>query len=342
VATSTPLGVLVATLVCFGILAKHHELTAFKACGVSLYRLAAPILAVSFLLSGLLFSLDYYYLPETNRKQDAIRDEIKGRPVSTYLRPDRQWTAGQGDRIFYHLYFDSANKVLAGINLYDFDPKTSQLRRHISAERARWDDTRSVWVFENGWVRGIEDARVPVYYETFTTRSFPDLHEDPAYFMKEDRQHQQMNWEELRAYILDLTQSGFDTIRLQVQLHKKLAFPLMAPIIILLAVPCSIMAGTRGAASTAAAIRSGPSAAVTSAVTRAPGRAKPASAMRTIPSISGASRWVRPTSVPASSSAPSTITSITSPTSASRAAWVMGSCSSLHSRSRSAASSVGI
>jgi LPS export ABC transporter permease LptG len=244
---TTPLGVLVATLVCFGILAKHHELTAFKACGVSLYRLAAPILAVSFLLSGLLFSLDYYYLPETNRRQDAIRDEIKGRPVSTYLRPDRQWTAGQGDRIFYHLYFDSANKVLAGINLYDFDPKTFQLRRHISAERARWDEVRSIWVFENGWVRGIEDARVPVYYETFTARSFPDLQEDPAYFMKEDRQHQQMNWEELRAYILDLTQSGFDTIRLQVQLHKKLAFPLFAFVMAVLAVPFSLLAGHRGA-----------------------------------------------------------------------------------------------
>jgi lipopolysaccharide export system permease protein len=244
---TTPLGVLVATLVCFGILAKHQELTAFKACGVSLYRLAAPILAVSFLFSGLLFSLDYYYLPETNRKQDAIRDEIKGRPVSTYLRPDRQWTAGQGDRIFYHRFFDSANKVLAGINLYDFDPKTFQLRRHISAERARWDEARSVWVFENGWVRGIKGDQVPLYYETFTERSFPDLQEDPAYFMKEDRQYQQMNWEELRAYILDLTQSGFDTIRLQVQLHKKLAFPLFAFVMAVLAVPFSLLAGHRGA-----------------------------------------------------------------------------------------------
>jgi lipopolysaccharide export LptBFGC system permease protein LptF len=211
-----------------------------------LYRLAAPILAASFALSAALFSLDYFYLPEMNRRQDAIRDEIKGRPVRTYLRPYRQWTAGQSNRIFYHRFFDSENKVLAGINLYDFSPKTFQLRRHISAERARWDATSSMWVFENGWVRFMNGDRVPVF-ESFESRTFPDLEEDATYFMKEEKQHQQMNWEELRAYIMDLTQSGFDTIRLQVQLQKKLAFPLFAFVMAVLAVPFSMLAGHRGA-----------------------------------------------------------------------------------------------
>ena len=89
--------------------------------------------------------------------------------------------------------------------------------------------------------------------------------------------------------------------------------------------------------------RSGPSASVTVAETSAPGRANASPVTRTTPSISGASRWVRPTASPRSGvdrrrRAPRS----SSPTSASRAAWVIGSCSSLHSRSRSAARSVGI
>ena len=36
-----------------------------------------------------------------------------------------------------------------------------------------------------------------------------------------------MNYEELRRYIDDLQQSGFDTVRLKVQLQKKIAFPLI-------------------------------------------------------------------------------------------------------------------
>jgi lipopolysaccharide export LptBFGC system permease protein LptF len=92
----------------------------------------------------------------------------------------------------------------------------------------------------------MDGDRVPVF-EAFESKTFPDVEEDAGYFMKEEKQHQQMNWEELRAYIQDLTQSGFDTIRLQVQLQKKLAFPLFAFVMAILAVPFSMLAGHRGA-----------------------------------------------------------------------------------------------
>ena len=243
---TVPLGVLVATLITFFILAKHHELTAFKACGISLYRLATPIFVVSLLLSGLLFAMDQRYLPETNRRQDGIRNEIKGRPVQTYLNPNRQWTFGQSERIFFHRFFDSENNVLAGVNVYDLDPDTFKLHRHIAAQRAHWDNTQSAWVFEEGWVREINGDQVESY-EKFESRPFPDIEEGPSHFFKEEKQYRQMNWRELSTYIGDLTQAGFDTVKFQVQLHKKLAFPLFAFIMAVLAVPFSMLAGHRGA-----------------------------------------------------------------------------------------------
>ena len=56
-----------------------------------------------------------------------------------------------------------------------------------------------------------------------------------------------MNWWTLRKYIATLQQAGFDVAGLSVQLQKKLSFPLIAPIIIVLAIPFSILVGTRGA-----------------------------------------------------------------------------------------------
>ena len=103
-----PVSVLVAVLVTFGVLTKHNEVTAFKACGVSLHRLAIPVLAISGVFSAGLFAFDHYYLPDTNRKQDALRNEIKGKPVQTYLHPDRKWIFGRGLRIYYYKYFDSS------------------------------------------------------------------------------------------------------------------------------------------------------------------------------------------------------------------------------------------
>jgi lipopolysaccharide export LptBFGC system permease protein LptF len=56
-----------------------------------------------------------------------------------------------------------------------------------------------------------------------------------------------MSYDELRRYINDLKQSGFDVVRLRVQLQKKFAFPLMTFVMAVLAVPFALRGGKRGA-----------------------------------------------------------------------------------------------
>src|ERR1700723_1771213 len=65
----TPLSVLIAVLVTFGVLNRTSELTAMKATGISLYRLVVPVLVISVILACGLFAFDQYYLPQANRKQ---------------------------------------------------------------------------------------------------------------------------------------------------------------------------------------------------------------------------------------------------------------------------------
>jgi LPS export ABC transporter permease LptG len=242
-----PVSVLVAVLVTFGILTKHNEVTAFMACGVSLRRLAVPVLVMSGALSAGLFAFDHYYVPEANRKQDAIRNEIKNRPVQSYLRPDRKWIFGSGgSRIYYYKYFDTNNNVMAGVSVYYLDPKTFELRREIFADRAEWQPGLHTWIFQNGWVReirGIRDSR----FERFPVKTFPELAEPPSYFLKEVKQDKQMNFLDLSDYIHDLQQSGFDTVRLRVQLYKKFSVPVLALIMALISVPFGFLVGNRGA-----------------------------------------------------------------------------------------------
>jgi LPS export ABC transporter permease LptF/LPS export ABC transporter permease LptG len=244
----TPISVMTAVLVVFGVLAKNNEVTAFKACGVSVYRLALPILVGGLLLSGGLFAFDHYWVPEADRIQDAIRAEIKGRPAQTFLDPRRTWFYGQEDRIYYYKYFDQSQLVMLGVNVFEIDPASFRLKRHIAAERARWEPALSAWVFQNGWSRemkGLESGAVIDF--TGGIRVFNELKENPDYFLKEAIQIPQMNFQELRAYIDELQQSGFDTVPLQVQLYKKFSVPLFAFILALVAAPFAFQAGTRGA-----------------------------------------------------------------------------------------------
>ena len=243
----TPVSVLTAVLVVFGVLTKNNEVTAFKACGVSMYRLTVPVLAGGLLLSGGLFAFDHYWVPDADRIQDAIRSEIKGRPPHTSLDPGRTWFYGLEDRIYNYRYFDQKANVMLGVNVFEIDPATFRLKRHIAAERASWVPAVNAWVFQNGWSRdlkGYESASV--FDFAGGVKVFPELKETPEYFVKDALQSSQMNFLELRSYIGDLQQSGFDTIQLQVQLYKKFSVPLFAFILALVSAPFAFLAGSRG------------------------------------------------------------------------------------------------
>jgi LPS export ABC transporter permease LptF/LPS export ABC transporter permease LptG len=243
---TTPLSVLLAILISFSLLTQSNEITAIKASGVSLYRLSLPIFLLSALLSAGLFLFDHYYIPASNRRQDAVRDHIKGRPPQTYYRPDRQWMVGQGSRIYYYKFFEPTTQVLGGVTVFEVDPKTFQVTRRVAARRARWEASLAGWVFEDGWVRELRNGNV-LDFQHFAVRLFPELREEPSYFLKEVRQSSQMNFLQLRQYLQDLKQSGFDVVPLSVQLHKKFSFPLFALIMAVIGMPFAFSMGKKGA-----------------------------------------------------------------------------------------------
>jgi LPS export ABC transporter permease LptG/LPS export ABC transporter permease LptF len=250
-----PLVSLVAVLITFGEFNRKSELTAMKATGISLYRIVAPMLVVATLLSALLFVFDETYLPSANRRQEALLSVIKGKPAQTFLRPDRKWISGQTTgpkgsqaeptRIFYYQFFDPDKNDFANLTVFEFQPGTFNLTRRIFAQSARWDDKLNEWIFEDGWQRTFQGESISSY-QPFTVSTFPEIHEEPSYFKKEDRQSQEMSYTELATYIQDLKQSGFDTMRLRVQLNRKLAYPLMTLVLAILAIPFSLFAGKRG------------------------------------------------------------------------------------------------
>jgi len=242
----TPLSILLAVLITLGVMQRSNEITAIKTTGISIYRIITPLLVASAILATGLFFADQFYLPHANKRQDALRNMIKGKPAQTYLNPDRKWIFGQHSDIYYYELFDSDRDQFGRLAVFQFDPATFQLTKRIYADRAHWEESLQRWVCTQGWVR---DLRGPAIenYRTFDVATFPAVSEPPTYFKKEVKQSSEMNYEELRRYIRDLQQSGFDVVRLRVQLQKKLAFPIITLVMAVLAIPFSLSAGRRGA-----------------------------------------------------------------------------------------------
>ena len=240
-----PLGALVAILVTIGVMSKNNEIVACKASGTSLYRLAVPLLFAGVALAATMIVLDDTYLPFANQRQDALRNQIKGKPAQTYTKPQR-WIFGENAKVYNYDFFDPQQNLFGGLSVLEIDPATFQVRRRVFASRAQWSDAQNLWVLESGWVRDFSDGTIS-RYERFNVKDLPELTEPPTYFHREVRQAFQMNWSELRRYIEGLHRAGFDVSTLTVQWHRKLAFPLIAPVSMLLAFPFAFLVGTRGA-----------------------------------------------------------------------------------------------
>ncbi len=243
---TTPLSMLLAVLITFGLLEKSNEITAMKATGISVYRAVLPVLLMAAVVAVGLFFFDQLYLPQLNKKQDALRNQIKGKPAQTYLNPDRKWIFGQHSTIYYYQLFDPDRDQFGNLSVFQFDPATFQLTSRVYADQAHWEQRLQRWVCTQGWERSVHGSAI-TDYRTFDVTTFAAISEPPAYFKKEVRQSSEMNSEDLRRYIRDLQQSGFDVVRLKVQLQEKFAFPLNSLIMAVLAIPFALAAGKRGA-----------------------------------------------------------------------------------------------
>ena len=239
-----PIVVLVTTLMTFSLLARKNEITACKALGISLYRLALPALAVALLISLFCAYLESEVLPASNEKVAQLKDRIRGNAtVHTYRRADRQWLFGQGRFIYNYLHYDRQQQTLQRLQVFDFDAN-HRLSRRLAAETAQW--IGDAWVFSNGWSRSFDGVEV-TDYKRFDVPKIVNYPETPSYFDSEIRPPEQMRYSELKEYIGELKESGQAVPELQVELYNKIAFPVISLIMALVGLPFAFRLGRQGA-----------------------------------------------------------------------------------------------
>ncbi len=238
-----PVAVLVTILVVFGLLSKTNEVMAAKALGVSLYRLALPALVAAGVVALLAAVLQLRVLPASNARVFQLRNEIRGKSSTrTYRRADRQWLFGQGRYIYNFLHYDTEQKALQRLQVFEFDDDY-QLARRFYANTASY--LGDAWLFDSGWVRSYKGPRV-LEYQTFDEPVIDYYPETPEYFESEFKKPEAMGYTELKEHILEVQASGQATPELEVELHKKISFPIVSLIMGLVALPFSFRLGRKG------------------------------------------------------------------------------------------------
>ena len=234
----TPFAVLAGALVGLGLLARHNEFVALRACGVSLWQVAAPLLAVAAAISVGVFVWNETLVPESARRWHAIENlEIKKRGVASVFTGRDVWYHGRAG--FYNINRVAPRRgALYGLTVYQLGPDF-RLRRLIEANAALWDTDRWQLVgahtreFGAGGVR--ETPREP---DDFT------LPETLADFQVVSVEPEEFSYAMLHRQITDLRRKGVDVSESWVDLDLKLALPAASIMMMLLAVPLAFR-GTR-------------------------------------------------------------------------------------------------
>ena len=240
----SPVVVLITALVVFSLLSRTNEVTAAKALGISLYRLCLPALVASLAVAVMGAYLQTQVLPASNQRVAQLKDRIKGRDAArTYRRADRQWLFGQGRYIYNYLRFDERAQTLHRLQVFEFD-EDFHLTRRLFAATARYVGGK--WVFTESWSRTFDGVTV-TGFERFAQPILVDYPETPEYFQSELKRPEQMRYGELRDYVAELRASGQAVPELEVDLHSKIAFPVVSFVMGLVALPFAFRLGRRGA-----------------------------------------------------------------------------------------------
>ena len=238
-----PISALVAALVTIGLLTRTSELTVMKACGISLYRAASPILCLSMAWSGVLFALGETVLARANRTAETLNREIRTGRTQTFDLLNRQWLYHDGV-IYHYRYFDADRAAIDGLSIYELDADPWSLAHRTYAAHVSYE---SEWEGRDVWSRDFSTPeQAASSYRRDEKRALPAV-ASPAVFGAERTDAELMSFRELERYIAELRARGFDVVDLVVDLHRKASFPFITFILTLIAVPFAVTTGARGA-----------------------------------------------------------------------------------------------
>ncbi len=247
------LAVLLSALVTVGLLTKNSELIVMRACGISLYRTALPMVAFALVASVMLFGMEERVLATANQRADRLKHLIRTGSAADLRRAQSQVDRRQQRRGLSLPVLRPAQpraEQPVGLRVRSADPRAQVA--HVRAASATYDPDRAPQGEVPKWAldRRLEARVRSEDAGQHASSAFDHIgarFETADYFVTEAREPELMNFGQLRSYITELKASGYNVLDHEVGLHRKIAFPFVTLVMTLIAVPFAVTTGRRGA-----------------------------------------------------------------------------------------------
>lgn len=225
---------LFSALFCLGMLARTQEIIAMRSSGISVQRIALPLLIFALFICLFSFFWNEALVPIfTHQAQTIFKTEVKNKQQQSLFGTADIWIRGEGSFINVN-NFDTATSTLQGVTIYLLNRDLS-LRGLMEIPSARWTgrgwDAKEVteWHF-------LPDGKV-LNQKTNTVLPISETPDDLKLLAREA---DEFTFFDLQKQISDMRTKGIDATSYEVDLQSKLAFPLISPLMILIAIPFAL------------------------------------------------------------------------------------------------------
>ena len=227
-----PVFVLLAALISVGMLARKNEILAMKASGISLYRIAAPILIFTFLLTLGHIYYNEVIFPQANKRRVELKEfTIEKRPESATKTVGNIYRQVNKDLFFTISSYNTTKMEGSDVRLYRSE--ADRLAELITAQKIKFTDRN--WMLYNGMKRLFADSSEE--FVKFDSLPATYIKDKPSDFEVPIGRPEDMGYRELEHYINMMKRTGGPYQRELVDLKLKLSYPFSSFIVILICVP---------------------------------------------------------------------------------------------------------
>jgi lipopolysaccharide export system permease protein len=241
ISLTLPFAILLSTLLTYSYLSKFSEITAMKANGISLYRMALPALGVAVVISVFLFFFTELVTPYSIQKTEYIvKVDVQKQKALGFFKQNEIWY--RGHNAFYNFkMFDVEKNILRGITINQLNPDFT-LKMRIDAQRAEWKNNQ--WVFFNLLSTTFDQNNAPSL--AWAKEKVIPIPEEPNDFKIIQKDAEKMGYFELRQYVNKIQAEGYDVSRYLVDLYGKVAAPFVCLILVFIGMSFSVRSERSG------------------------------------------------------------------------------------------------
>ena len=230
-----PVAVLISVIIMFSLMKKHNEITALKACGISITKISLPVILASTGLAVSVFLLSELVVPYCSSKSISIwNKDIKKRDQKRFYGHNHIWYKGHNS-IYWIRHFDKKKMIMEDPTFYFFD-NSFRLTKRIQGRSAIW--TGKKWRIKKAVVQELIKGGC---YELNRSKQLDiTLPESPEAFLTTEKKPEEMSYWQLAHYAEKIQLEGYNATRYLVDMNIKLAYPVISIIMAFLGISISL------------------------------------------------------------------------------------------------------